>query len=45
VSLRATRYVGFHAGVKLIYADVELSGETVDDLVFYGPNFGLEFLY
>jgi hypothetical protein len=37
--------VGFFAGVKLIYADVELSGEEIDDLVLYGPSLGFELLY
>lgn len=45
VSWRPFRHVGFFAGLNLIYADLELSQEEIDDLVLWGPLIGLELRY
>jgi len=42
---RPARYIGIYAGLNLIYADVEWSGEEIDDLLLFGPAVGLEFRY
>ena len=45
VTWRPHRHVGIFAGLNLIYADVELRNEEIDDLLFFGPSVGLEFRY
>jgi len=38
-------HVGFFAGLKAIYVDLELKNEVVDDLTLWGPAVGLEFRF
>jgi hypothetical protein len=38
-------HVGFFAGLKTIYVDLELKSEEVDDLTLWGPAVGLEFRF
>jgi hypothetical protein len=45
VTWRPFRHVGLFAGLNLIYADLELSNEEIDDLVLWGPLVGLELRY
>jgi hypothetical protein len=42
---RPFRHVGFFAGLNVIFADLELSNEEIDDLVLWGPLFGVELRY
>ena len=42
VTWRPYDNVGFFAGLNAIYVDMELSGEEIDDLLFWGPVIGLE---
>lgn len=37
--------VGFFAGLKAIYVDLELKNEVVDNLTLWGPAVGLEFRF
>jgi hypothetical protein len=45
VTWRPVSYVGIFAGLNLIYADVDLNNEEIDDLLFFGPSVGLEFRF
>jgi hypothetical protein len=45
VTWRPHKHVGLFAGVNLIYADVDLGHEEIDDLLLIGPSVGLEFRY
>lgn len=38
-------HVGFFAGLKAIYVDLELKNDVIDDLSFWGPAVGLEFRF
>jgi hypothetical protein len=38
-------HVGFFAGLKAIYVDLELKNETIDDLTLWGSAVGLEFRF
>lgn len=42
VTWRPLDHLGFYAGVKAIYADVDTGGDKIDDLLLWGPAFGLE---
>ncbi len=42
VTWRPYDHVGFFAGLNAIYADLDLGGEEIDDLLLWGPAIGLE---
>jgi hypothetical protein len=42
---RPFEHVGFFAGLKAIYVDLELKKEVIDDLTLWGPAVGLEFRF
>lgn len=45
VTWRPYGNVGFFAGLKAIYADLDLGDEQIDDLLLWGPAVGLEFRF
>jgi hypothetical protein len=45
VTWRPYGKVGFFAGLKAIYADLDLGDEKIDDLLLWGPAVGLEFRF
>ena len=42
VTWRPYDNVGFFAGLNAIYVDLDLEGDEINDLLFWGPAFGLE---
>ena len=42
---RAHEMVGLYAGVNMMYVDIDLGDEALDDFFFWGPSVGLEFRF
>ncbi len=45
VTWRPYNNLGFFAGLKAIYADLDFGDEKIDDLLLWGPAVGLEFRF
>jgi hypothetical protein len=42
---RFNKNIGLYGGVYLMYVDLDLKNEKLDDFLFWGPNIGLEFRF